>query len=122
MSKVVNDLVLPDPAEYNVALADRITVLEAREKDLTLEGLALIGKVEQRDEALARIRGVLAGTDAGALPHDYPTERMAQDRMDRINALEAEVERLRKMAEDHFGDEVAAAIRALIPGTTPPPT
>jgi hypothetical protein len=40
------------------------------------------------EDELRRVRAILAGTDAGSLPDDYPTERMAADRM-------AEVERLR---------------------------
>lgn len=65
---------------------DEITRLKAREKDLTLEGLSLIGRLEA-------IREVLAGTDIGCLPNDFSTEKMARDRMDEITRLKAEVER-----------------------------
>lgn len=66
--------------------ANEIERLRARDKDLTLEGLGLIGRIEQARDALA-------GTDAASLPRDYPLERMAQDRM-------AEIERLRAAIED----------------------
>ena len=65
-------------------LGAEVARLRAREKDLTLEGLALIGKLEQVLEALA-------GTDIASLPADYSEVMMAQDRM-------AEIDRLRTLA------------------------
>ena len=66
--------------------------LKAREKDLTLEGLSLIGRLEA-------VRDALAGTDIGSLPNDYPTQKMALDRMDELATLRAEIERLRAALE-----------------------
>lgn len=63
-------------------LLAEITRLRVREKELTLEGLALIGRLE-------RIRDLLAGTDVNSLPKDYPLERMADDRMEELSALRA---------------------------------
>lgn len=34
------------------------------------------------------VRKILAGSDTASLPLDYATERMAQDRMDQIRALQ----------------------------------
>jgi hypothetical protein len=66
-------------------MSNIVEFLQARVKDLTLEGLALIGRIEQARDALA-------GTDASSLPRDYPLERMAQDRMDEIERLRAALE------------------------------
>ena len=76
-----------DAAEIT-ALRAEVERLRSREKDITLEGLALIGKIEQ-------VREILAGTDTASLPKDYPVTQMATDRMDEITALRAEVERMR---------------------------
>lgn len=83
--KRLKDLASVDNCQASLEAADEIERLRAREKDLTLEGLALIGRIEQTCEALA-------GTDAASLPRDYPLERMAQDRM-------AEIERLKTVLE-----------------------
>jgi hypothetical protein len=53
-----------------------------------LEGLSLIGRLEA-------IREVLAWTEIGSLPNDYPTEKLAHDRMEEIARLKAEVEELK---------------------------
>lgn len=96
--------------------------LRVREKNLTLEGLSLIGRLEI-------IREALAGTDIGSLPNDYPTERMAQDRMAEIERLRDELSLksgwLDAVATDlktitHQRDKLVsevAAIRALKGGT-----
>lgn len=77
---------LPLSMEQNMRLmALEIERLRAREKDLTLEGLGLIGRIEQARDALA-------GTDASSLPRDYPLERMAQDRMTEVKRLRAALE------------------------------
>lgn len=78
-----------DRAVLTAEQDEEIARLRAREKDLTLEGLSLIGRLEA-------IREVLAGTDIGCLPSDYPKEKMAQDRMDDIERLKAEVARLKE--------------------------
>ena len=49
--------------EYMREAAAEIERLRAREKDLTLEWLSLIGRLEA-------VRDALAGTDIGSLPHD----------------------------------------------------
>ena len=72
----------PDKIEIT-ALRAEVERMRAREKDLTLEGLALIGKLEL-------VRVVLAGTDSASLPDDYSEVRMAHDRMGEIIALRAE--------------------------------
>ena len=74
--------------EYMREAAAEIERLRAREKDLTLEWLSLIGRLEA-------VRDALAGTDIGSLPNDYPTQKMAQDRMDELATLRADNERLR---------------------------
>lgn len=94
---------LPTGASVMLDAADEIKRLRARDKDLTLEGLGLIGRIEQARDALA-------GTDAASLPRDYPLERMAQDRMAEIERLRAalrEVRELNMTATDANGHQWA---------------
>jgi len=67
--------------EENNRLTAEVERLRTREKDLTLEGLALIGKLEQ-------VRDILAGTDVSSLPNDYSVTQMATDRMEEITRLQ----------------------------------
>lgn len=84
------------------ALRAEVARLRQREKDLTLEGLALVGRLEQ-------VREILAGTDIGSLPSDYPTTQMAQDRMAEIERLRTErdeqVQWVKSLADDLINAE-----------------
>jgi len=83
----IESMVTITGAEY-VRLMAEIERMRARQKDITLEGLSLIGRIEA-------IREALAGADAGSLPNDYPVQKMAQDRMAELASLRATNERLR---------------------------
>jgi hypothetical protein len=88
----IDSMVTISGAEY-VYLTSEVERLRAREKDITLEGLSLIGRLEA-------IREALAETDAGSLPNDYPVQKMAQDRMAELASLRATNERLRAALEE----------------------
>lgn len=88
MSDIVErlrNLAAIDNCQASLEAAAEIERLRLREKDITLEGLGLIGRIEQARDALA-------GTDASSLPRDYPLERMAQDRMTEVKRLRAALE------------------------------
>ena len=89
-------------------MADEIVRLRARERDLTLEGLSLIGRLEA-------LRTTLAETDVGSLPNDYPVQQMAQDRMNEIVRLRAEVEKYKAIiAAADRGTPIYKAVQRIL--------
>lgn len=51
------------------------------------------------DKGIEHIRRILAGGDIGSLPNDYPTVRMAEDRMTSIHRLHRIERDLRNIEE-----------------------